>query len=58
MYIDVSMCLDIVQTRMCMFTTTLHFSSSPISLATPASLSSAQEPLLLSSSLLGTSLFN
>ncbi len=36
----------------------LHFPSGPISLATPASLSSAQEPLLLSSLLPVTSLFN
>jgi hypothetical protein len=61
MYINVNICLDTVQTRLYMFTTTvtLHFPSSPISLATPAaSLSSAQEQLLLSSCLLGTSLFN
>jgi hypothetical protein len=58
MYRDVDICLDTVQTRLCRFTTTLYFPSSPISLATPASLCSAQEPLLLSSLLLGTSLFN
>ncbi len=57
-YIDVYLCLDTVQTRLCIFTNTLHFPSGPISLATPASLSSALEPLLRSSSLPGTSLFN
>jgi hypothetical protein len=56
--IDISWCMDTVHTRLCMFTTTLHFPSFPISLATPASLCSAQEPLLLSYRLLGTSLFN
>ncbi len=50
--IDVNICLDTVQTRLCSFTTTLHFPSGPISLATPASLSSEQEQLLLSSLLL------
>ncbi len=49
MCIDVKTCLDIVQTRLCSFTTTLHFPSGPISLVTQASLSSAHEPLLLSS---------
>ena len=58
MYIDVDICMDTVQTRLCMFTTTLHFPSFPISLVTPVSLCSAQEPLLLSCRLLGTSLFN
>jgi hypothetical protein len=59
MYINVNICLDTVQTRLCMFTTTLHFPSSPISLATrAASLSSAQEQLLLRCLLPGTSLFN
>jgi hypothetical protein len=45
---------------LCSFTTTLHFPSGQISLATQASLSSAQEPepLLLSRLLHGTSLFN
>ena len=57
-YIDVNTCLDSVLTLLCSFTTTLHFPSGPISLVTPASLSSAQEPLLLSSLLPGTSLFN
>ncbi len=56
--IDVNICLDTVQTRLCSFTTTLHFPSGPINLAMPVSLSSAQEPLLLSSLLPGTSLFN
>ncbi len=55
---DVNICIDTVQTRLYSSTTTLHFSSGPISLATPASLSSAQEPLLLSSLLPVTSLFN
>ena len=60
MYIDVDICMDTVHTRLCMFTAALalHFPSFPISLATPASLCSAQEPLLLSCRLLGTSLFN
>ncbi len=59
MYINVNICLDTAQTRLCMFITTLHFPSSPISLATQAvSLSYAQEPLLLSCLLPGTSLFN
>jgi hypothetical protein len=56
---DVKTCLDIVQTRLCSFTTTLHFPLGLISLATQASLNSAQELLLLLSSLLpGTNLFN
>ena len=60
MYIDLDICMNTVHTRLCMFTTALHFPSLafPISLATPASLCSAQEPLLLSCRLLGTSLFN
>ena len=60
MYIDVDICMDTVHTCLCMFTVTtaLHFPSFPISLATPASLCSAQEPLLLSCLLLGTCLFN
>ena len=58
MYIDVDICMDTVHTRLCMFTAALHFPSFPISLATPASLCSAQEPLLLGCRLLGTSLFN
>ena len=45
-------------TRLCSFTTTLHFPSGPISLATPASLSTELEPLRLSSLLPGTCLFN
>ncbi len=57
-YIDVDTCLDTVQTFLCSFTTTLHFPSGQISLAMQASLSSAQEQLLLSSLLPGTSLFN
>ncbi len=49
MHIDVYVCMYIVQTRLLTlfsFTSTLHFPSGPISLATPASLSSAQAPLL------------
>ncbi len=57
-YIGVDTSLDTVQTLLCSFTTTLHFPSGQISLATQASLSSAQEQLLLSSLLPGTSLFN
>ncbi len=38
-----------MQAHLYSFTTPLHFSSGPISLATPASLSSAQAPLLQSS---------
>ncbi len=38
-----------VQTRLYSITSTFHFPSGPTSLATPASLNSAQEPLLLSS---------
>jgi hypothetical protein len=56
MYVD--RCMDIVKTRLYSFTTTLHFPSSQFSLATPASLSFAQEPLLLSSLLPVISLFN
>ena len=57
-FMNVNICVDMVQTRLYSFTTTLHFPSGPISLATPASFSTAQEPLLLSSLLPGTSLFN
>ena len=42
-------CMNLVQKRMYIFTATLHFSSGPIGRATPASLSSAQAPLLQSS---------
>ena len=48
-FMNVNICMGTVQTRLYSFTNTLHFPSGPISLATPASLSSAQEPLLLSS---------
>ncbi len=41
-FMTISICMYIVQTRLYRFTTTLHFPSGPISLATPASLSSAQ----------------
>ena len=57
-FMHVNICMDTVQTCLYIFTTTLHFPSCPISLATPASLSSAQEPLLLSSLLPVISLFN
>ena len=57
-FMNVNICMDIVQTRLYSFTTTLHFPSGPISFATPASLqvSSAQAPLLQSSLLLVISL--
>ena len=57
---NLSICIDMVQTRLYSFTTTLHFPSGPISLAsaTPASLSSAQASLLQSSFLLVISLLN
>ncbi len=48
----------IVHTRLYSFTTTLHFPSGQISLATLASLSSVQAPLLHSSLLPVISLFN
>ena len=57
-FMNVNICMDTVQTRLYSFTTTLHFPSCLISLATPASLSSAQEPLLLSSLLPVISIFN
>ena len=46
----VNMCMYIVQTRLRLYssTTTLYFSSGPISLETQASLSSAQAPFLQS----------
>ncbi len=47
-FMTVNTCMYIVQTRLYSFTTTLHFPSGPISLATPASLSSAQAPFLQS----------
>ena len=47
-FMNVNICMGTVQTRLYSFTNTLHFPSGPIRLATPASLSSAQEPLLLS----------
>ena len=49
MNVLVNICMDIVQTRLYSFTTTLHFPSGPISFVTPASLSSAQALLLQSS---------
>ncbi len=58
MFINVNICMDTVQTRLYSISTTLHFPSGPIILATPTSLSSAQEPLCLSSLLPGISLFN
>ncbi len=51
MYIQCMYMMDTVQTRLYRFSTTLHFPSGPISLAMPVSLSSVQEPLLLSSPL-------
>ncbi len=57
-FMNVNICIDTVQTRLYSFTTTLHFPSGPISLATPASLSSIQGSLLLSSLLPFISLFN
>ena len=49
-FMIVNMCMYIVQTRLRLYssTTTLHFSSGPISLATQASLSSVQAPFLQS----------
>jgi hypothetical protein len=49
MCINVNICMDIVKTHLYSFTNTLHFPSGQISLATLASLSSAQAPLLQSS---------
>jgi hypothetical protein len=50
MFMNVNIvCMDTVQTRLNSIATTLHLPSGPISLATLASLSSAQESLLLSS---------
>ena len=57
-FMNVNLCMDIIQTRLYKFTTTLHFPSCPIRLVTPASLSSTQEQLLLSSLLPVISLFN
>ena len=48
-FIIVYICIYIVQARLYCFKTTLHFSSGPISLATPASLSCPQATLLQSS---------
>ena len=48
-FIIVYICIYIVQARLYCFKTTIHFSSGPISLATPASLSSPQATLLQSS---------
>ena len=50
-FMNVKICMDTVQARLYSFSTTLHFPSGPISLATLASLSSVQEQLLLSSPL-------
>ena len=47
-FMNVYICMYVTQTRLYSFTTTLHFPSGPISLATPASLSSEQAPLLQS----------
>ena len=48
MFMHVKICMDMVLVQTC-FSTTLHFPSGPISLTTPASLSSAQAQLLQSS---------
>ena len=50
MFMIVNVCMYIVQTRLRLYssTTTLHFSSGPISLATQASISSVQAPFLQS----------
>ncbi len=48
MHMDVYVCMYIVQTHLFSFTSTLHFPSGQISLATPASLRSAQAALLQS----------
>ncbi len=45
-FINANVCMYMVQTRLYSITTTLHFPSGPISLATPASLSSVQAQLL------------
>ncbi len=42
--IDVNICMDTLQTRLYSSTTILHVPSGPISLATPANISSAQPP--------------
>ncbi len=47
-FMNVYIRMYILQTRLYSFTTTLHSPSGQISLATPASLSSAQAPLLQS----------
>ena len=57
-YLNIYICTYHVYTRSYSFTTTRHFLSGPISLATPASLSSAQASLLQSSFLLVISLLN
>ncbi len=51
-------CMYMAQTCLYSFTTTLHFPSGLISLEKPASLSSAQAPLLQSSLLSVISLLN
>ena len=48
-FIIIYICIYIVQARLYCFKTTIHFSSGPISLATPVSLSSPQATLLQSS---------
>ncbi len=48
-YVNVCTYMILWQTRLYSFTTTIHFPSGPISLVTPASLSSAQALLLQSS---------
>ena len=58
MCINVNICMNVVQTRLYSFTTTLHFPSGQISLAMQASLSSVQALLLQSSLLPVISLLN
>ena len=60
MFMNVNICMDTLQTRLYKITTTLHFPSCrpALRLATPASLSSMQEALLLSSLLPVICLFN
>ena len=53
-FMTVNMCMYIVQTHLYSSTITLHFSSCPISLATPASLRSAQASLCWPRKLVGT----
>jgi hypothetical protein len=58
MFMHFKICMDTVQTRLYSFSSSLHFPSSPIILATLASLSSAQKPLRLGSLIPSIRLFN